>query len=82
MEKAFAGMKWDQSGPHPVKSKRLYLRTSTPTSEFWEAYRGLRNEWSLVGITVSKRGQRWVVRWWSDDSATFTVREPPKTRHT
>jgi hypothetical protein len=81
MEKAFAGMKWEESGPHPVKSKRLYLRVSHPTSEFWEAHRGLREEWSRVGITVSKRGQRWFVRWWSNDDATFTVREPTRLKH-
>lgn len=73
---ALSAMSWTKPSLHPVGGKPLMLKTAPATSAFWEAYRGLRDEWFRVGISVGKRGKQWYVKCWSDEDGEFTVQEP------
>lgn len=76
MVSALQKMKWSTARPHEVKGKTLFLRTAYPNNEFWEAHRGLVQEWFSVGITVTKVRKRWTVKWWSDEQGSFTLAVP------
>lgn len=73
---AFAAMDWSHPSLHPVDGKPLSLKTAPATGEFWDVYRGLKDEWFRVGISVGRRGKKWYVKWWSDEHGDFTVQEP------
>lgn len=76
MEAALAKLTWSKPAAHPVNGKRLLIKKARPSGEFWEAYRGLTDEWYKVGITANKAGGSvWWVKWWSDEDGKFTVKE-------
>lgn len=76
MQSALYAMRWNNPVKHPCVRSGGYVKTAIATPEFWEAHRGLSEEWKAVGIYPSKRGSVWYVKWWSTPDGKFVIEEP------
>jgi hypothetical protein len=81
MQSVLETLAWSKPEKHPVSGVVLQLKVAPATSEFWAEYRGFEEEWFMVGVSVSKRGLQWYVKWWSNPDGVFDTQRPPKIAH-